>query len=653
MFKPFGEAVHKRYAEMARHELYIVDTVDVFASYLSFFPAGSDPVFRTRTEHDCSCCKQFVRKLGNLVAIVDGKIQTVWDDSHTLPMPYKEVGMRMAELIRQSPILTVFRTKERQYGTASNFDTKDASIRWTHFYGRVENKHFNAKPDEVRGEIESVAQVLRRGLVEIREKDVREVIDLIDANAIYRGAEHMPALQDFHRLLHAYAKADDKDLFIWANLAKPAARFRNTVIGTLLVDLAEGTDIERAVASFETKVAPQNYKRTSALITPRMVEDAVAKLHTLGLDEAIHRRYARMSDVSVNNVLFVDNAVKGKMKDGIAELLKDSVKAPTVNTKNAIPITMDSFLESIVPKAKAMQLLLQNTQRGNFVSITYGEEQKPLFRWNNNFAWSYAGEVTDSIKERVKRAGGRVMGAKLRVSLAWYNHDDLDLHCVTPDHTHIYFGQKHDILDVDMNAGRGTSREPVENMAWAETLRMKDGRYLFRVDQFQARESKDVGFALEVEAEGRIAQYSYGPRVQGRIDCLAVTVAAGKVVDVQANTALKGGGMVQDIWGVKTETLVPIETLMASPNHWDDQKIGNKHWFFILQGCKNPEATRGIYNEFLRADLEPHRKVFEVLGAKTKCPFSEEQLSGLGFSSTRNDHAIVVVDNGRTYDIKF
>ena len=54
-----------------------------------------------------------------------------------------------------------------------------------------------------------------------------------------------------------------------------AGRIRNTAIGTLLTDLSDGTPLEIAVKAFEAKVAPTNYKRTTALITPGMVKEAM------------------------------------------------------------------------------------------------------------------------------------------------------------------------------------------------------------------------------------------------------------------------------------------------------------------------------------------------------------------------------------------
>ena len=81
---------------------------------------------------------------------------------------------------------------------------------------------------------------------------------------------------------------------------------------------------------------------------------------------------------------------------------------------------------------------------------------------------------------------------------------------------------------------------------------------------------------------------------------------------------------------------MPVKAVMLSPNYWDEQKgVGNSHWFFMLQGCANEDVARGFYNEFLNNDLLAHRKVLELIGSKVTTAPSEQQLSGIGFSSTQ------------------
>ena len=114
--------------------------------------------------------------------------------------------------------------------------------------------------------------------------------------------------------------------------------------------------------------------------------------------------------------------------------------------------------------------------------------------------------------------------------------------------------------------------------------------------------------------------------------------------------------MSQDLWGMKTNDFVPVQTMMLSPNHWDGKQVGNKHHFFLLEGANNPEATRGLYNEFLKPELNQHRKVFEVLGSKFMVDPTQEQLAGLGFSSTVRAEATVRVttaEGKRVYNLKF
>lgn len=81
-------------------------------------------------------------------------------------------------------------------------------------------------------------------------------------------------------------------------------------------------------------------------------------------------------------------------------------------------------------------------------------------------------------------------------------------------------------------------------------------------------------------------------------------------------------------------------------------EVGNKHYFFILDGCKNPSPVRGFFNEYLRSELSQDRKTFEMLANKMKAPYSDNQLSGLGFSSTIRNSVICKVTGSFTRTIK-
>ena len=74
--------------------------------------------------------------------------------------------------------------------------------------------------------------------------------------------------------------------------------------------------------------------------------------------------------------------------------------------------------------------------------------------------------------------------------------------------------------------------------------------------------------------------------------------------------------------------------------------MGNRHTFFMLQNCVNENNARGFYNEFLRDELTPHRKVLEMVGSKTRTEETVDQLSGVGFSSARQE--VIVRVTGRT-----
>lgn len=665
-FHAFATLVHTRYSRMAKGELFEVSVTpdEIWAAYLAAFPEGTNPIFRTNTEHDCSCCRNFIKNLGRLVSISPtGARSSVWSDGDALPAPYNVVARVLSDLVLQSKIASVYRAAEPSYGAEQSREQRpDGTVHvWKHFHGKVFPKHYSATADTVRGRLNTAAQLLKRGLEELRPADVAQVLDLVDAKALYRGEEHKSALAEFQRLQQAFLALGPgaRDDFAWANLHSPAARFRNTVIGTLVQDLSADTPIEQAVRSFEAKVAPANYKRPTALITPRMIEDAMQTINGLGLQDSLRRRFANIADVSVNNVLWVDNSVRPQMRGGLEDLLLSAVKPSTKSAAaHAAEISIEEFMSDVLPTATSIDLLVQNKHAGNFVSLTAGEDENAarLFKWDNHFAWSYDGNITDSIRERVKKAGGNVDG-KLRFSLAWDNPDDLDLHVKTPNGMTIYYGSRSaqgGKLDVDANGMDGIRPDPVENVAFADPA---DGVYTVRVNQYNRRSSNNVGFTLQAASGSGVIELVYTPAVTGTVYVGDFTVKGGQIVSTSnVHTRLLPGATSQQKWGISTETLVKVRTVMLSPNHWDGNAVGNKHWIFVLEGCKNPEPARGVYNEFLRPELEQHRKVFEVLGAKTKCPVVDEQLSGVGFSSTKREEVQATVRSAtgqRAYKIQF
>lgn len=666
-FNKFSAAVAARFAIMVQHgELYRTDVDPNFLwdMYLQAFPPGTNEIFRQRTEHDGSYDRSFIKRVGNLVSIDPntGKPMNLWEDHEGLPFPYDLVAAELASYFRTVEITGIFRTKEHNAGHKPNFEEINGrQHQWTHFY--VDLPRFAISRDAASdiGKVSTNVGVMKRGLEEIKPEAIATVLELIEQKTLYRGDEFKDQLITFQNGQKLYLKNDayTRNKLLWLNCRMGQLMIRNSVIGTLLTDLSEGMPTEQALRAYEVKVAPGNYKRPQAAITPAMVENAMVKIKELNLEDSLYRRHAKLSDVNINDVLWADASAKNVMAGSIGDVLMQAAVKKAPKSDDAEEISIDDFMLSVLPNASSMEMFVSNKLASNFVNITAPAVKgaAPLFKWDNAFAWSYAGNVTDSVKERVKAAGGNVQ-ADLRVSLAWNNSDDLDLHCVEPNGNHIYYGNKSRILDVDMNAPGTTlnHNDPVENLAF---MAPRDGVYKIRVDPYSTRSDnqRKPGFTLQVECAGQLHELNYVKAVRTAVPALEITIKNGAIADLQiCSNDLSHQGRSQKVNGVTTESFVRVSTLMYSPNHWGDQALGNKHYFFLLEGAKTDESVRGIYNEFLRPGLEEHRKVFEVLGAKTMVQPDDEQLAGLGFSSTIRAEALIKVTGptiNKTYKVKF
>jgi len=484
-----------------------LDRDKIVEVYLNSFPE------ELRQEHNCSCCKTFLRQAAGIVTIKENKMVSIWDGLQV--EGFQDVINNINEYVHSLPITDKLLVEAKKAGTDKNTDPK-TGITWQHFYLELPNNVVAKKADipTLKGNARTDKEVLQRGLEELTLEATETVLELIGQNSLYRGKEFEPLLKAFALVQRRFAKATDKNTFCWEVAGESGgslARIKNTAIGTLLVDLSGGMDLDLAVTRFEKVVAPTNYKRPTALVTPRMIEDAKAKLTELGLLEALNRRYAVETDIQVCDILFKDRAQA--VTDIFDTMSKETIVNPRSLTK-VEEISIDDFLTNVVPTAKSISVLVENQHLPNLVSLLTSQEPDAphLFKWNNNFSWSYTGAIADSIKERVKAAGGNVVG-ELRTSLSWYNYDDLDIHVVEPGGNTIYFSSKLSAtsgrLDVDMNAGFTQSRTPVENIIWTDKAKMKEGTYKVYVHNFTRRENTGGGFAVQIECGGETFDFEF------------------------------------------------------------------------------------------------------------------------------------------------
>lgn len=651
MFQNIKTAVKKQFDLMSQHNLYVVN-LERNALWKAYLDCFTDPIIKQ--EHNCNCCKSFIRQYGNIVSIIDNKVVTMWD--FDIDGIFTEVPKVLGKLVREAPIQSEYLCDHAKLGT--DFNVTKELVKWTHFYVELPKTKVykgSLSIDSIIGESSSTKQVFKRSLDEITINSIETVLELIEQNSLYRGSEFKAILSTFLAHKKAYDKTTSKDIYAWSNY-HTGGKIRNTAIGTLLVDLSNEMELDQAVRKFEAIVAPANYKRPTSLVTPRMVEDAKATIQELGLTESLQRRYAVIDDLPVEQVIFIDRSI-AKEKD-----VFDTLAIETINPKKLSKveeISLEDFISKVVPTAKAIEILFESKQSGNLMSLTAAQDKQAplLFPWSNDIGFSYSGDVADSMKQRVKDAGGQVEGA-LRFSIQWNtegtNNIDFDAHAIEPDGHEIMFTNKgiksrlSGMLDVDIiNPG---GKVAVENIIWK---RPPYGVTKLFVQNYSSSRSS-AGFTAEIEYEGQVYSFSYDKPVAGKAKIHVAEILITKEgLEFQYALDNTSKGITKQIWNIKTNGFHKVKSILRSPNFLSEEYArGNKHTFFILEDCLNPEPPRGFFNEFLKPELQKHRKVFEVLGNKLRVPESDNQLSGLGFSSTQPAEFIVKVTGSFTRYLK-
>lgn len=711
MFKNLSDAIQQQFAIMAKTERLFKSSItgkELWECYLSSFEGNTNPVFRDpeSSAHNCNNCNNFIRRYGNIVTInEDGKLITLFS-ALNVEAPYKVVAESMDALLKNSVISDVFletfaslnklpyesckkNQNEFQLGVASNF--KQYNKAEAEMYGVVkegdvkEFNHFNLKlpavfVDKSGASIEALMagyrdkySVFKRAMVEIPLDTLSLVKDLINQGSLLDGTAHLHSIDEISLLKEVYEK-NKTDNWIWwvtYSMDERVAKFKNTLIGVLCAELAEGLELNKACTNWNKRVDPVNYHKATAPISQKQINEAQKFVSENGYETAFNRRLATIDDIKASEILHI-NSGDGKIKE---VSVFDNVKATSTQHKraefdNVQEISIEKFMSDILPACSSIEAYLKNNHEGNLsvLTISNHKDSKQIFKWNNPYSYTFNGNLAgkSQIEDMINSRGGTTDGV-LNIRLHFPNSTtDYDLCVSEPKGQRITYNYVRQTfpssgrLDLDAQGvdGNYPPEKRVENINYTDVKKMPIGNYSVEIDNYGG--GSDNGFIMEIKTFDSISRFEFSGAVNGKLNKILSVNFDGKgftINNLHSNLVVKESEVLtKELWNLETNNFHKVNLVCLTPNHWGENEVGNKHYMFMLNDCKTENSIRGFHNENLLPELLKHKKVMEVLGAtNTIQPNGSDYLAGVGFNATVRDELIVKCkgSHNRMLKIKF
>lgn len=372
--------------------LFTVGVNHLSTAYLKTFEDLSE-----RAEHDCHVCREFMRQHGNLVFITPkGQVIPAFWDATVVPESYFDQVNALQKMVAAGKVTGVYFAERVKLGH------REAGS-YPHFALTVPRAVVATGIDSAHAQTMQAREnflTLSRGLQAYTPEVLARASLLINA----RLGDECPQLKNLQFLMNLHADLKSTSASVtrksravnlrWLAVANAPTGFcnpRGTVIGTLLDELLEGSNETSAMTRFCEKTAADVYQRPVAAPTEGNVKTAEKLIDKLGLEPALHRRFALLDEVP-KMWTTPQQAAPAKKEGGVFAHLETKgapAQKPKVSKKevNGGVLSWEKFKRTVLPGAQRIELLLPSGRLVlGGVLTAVNADAPPLMSWDREDA---------------------------------------------------------------------------------------------------------------------------------------------------------------------------------------------------------------------------------------------------------------------------
>lgn len=387
-FDDFRASLQANFNNHAGKPLFRTTAIDLYSLLRASLPEDR------RKHYDCSACRNFVNKYGNLVTIdADGKQNPVlWNDANA-PSFFGEAVRDLRNFVAKARVTGVYLSKEESWGLPQNRDRARGLV-WTHMsVARPKGsvfRHATMDPGQAMAERVADHELALRVLDDYPQPTVMETLRLLVGNHLSRPGAHLEMAKWLSSLHEAVANKTHsaKHNVVWLAVATAPPGYthiRSGILGTLLDDVKANLPFPDIKRKWDEKMDPLAYRRTQAAPSRGNIEEAEKIVAKLGISASLKRRFARLEDLKTIWLPKQPTQTEAANGAGVFSHLRAKEDAPQQGEiqQPATTITWEKFRRTVLPDAESIEMLAP--WRGGYTALITAVDPTapPILQWDD------------------------------------------------------------------------------------------------------------------------------------------------------------------------------------------------------------------------------------------------------------------------------